>query len=82
MFWGISNLGVVIFVDVDVNGYQKGPNVYGRDFFAFQISAKGILVPMGSANTNATTPTYCDRTTSNGWQGYGCMDYVMQGINY
>lgn len=38
----VGNGGDVIAFEVDVNGKQ-GPNIYGRDFFAFQIDRNGVI---------------------------------------
>lgn len=76
MFWAIYNGGAFLSITVDVNGYSKGPNVYGRDTFLFQLSNDN-LVPMG------TNGTYWAGACSNGnMQGGGCMYNVMQGIDY
>lgn len=81
IFWGIQNNSVygVIYITVDVNGYTKGPNVFGRDTFIFQL-LNDNLVPMGSNNTDWIY--YCDKTVSSYIEGFTCMDYVMRGVNY
>lgn len=66
---------------VDVNGYIKKPNVFGKDTFAFQI-INDNLSPMGANNTAAPASSYCQRTGSNNWQGIGCLSNVMSGIDY
>lgn len=79
MFWGIYNGAAFLSITVDVNGYTKGPNVFGRDTFMFQL-LNDNLVPNGANGT--TYAGYCDKTVSNYVQGYSCMDYVMRGIDY
>lgn len=88
MFWGIQyNTGSYYIIAVDVNGYQKGPNVFGRDTFVFELFPNGSFVPMGAAGTYYAMGAndFCNRNT-NIWggkiQGYGCMYYVMQGKDY
>lgn len=41
-------------VYIDVNGFDKGPNGFGKDIFRFQIRNSGHLIPYG-ANTYKTT---------------------------
>ena len=71
---------------VDVNGYQKGPNVYGIDTFVFEyISGKGILLPEGADGTASASyrGSACSRTAPNpATDGVSCIYYVMMGINY
>src|SRR5574344_1829353 len=70
-----------VMIIVDVNGYLKKPNVYGKDTFTFQI-IDNTLVPMGKPGTLFPATTYCDKTKNNNYQGLGCTYYVMQGIDY
>lgn len=88
MFWGLlSNPPSYYFITVDVNGYGKGPNVFGRDTFLFQWSPSGALVPMGTPGTYYAIggTNFCSPSVNawgGGYAGYGCMYYVMQGTNY
>lgn len=75
-----------ILITVDVNGYTKSPNVYGRDVFVFQLQ-NDVLSPMGGANTMYKVPGDCLKTTGwveggMAWGGIGCMEYVMEGKDY
>lgn len=83
MFWALKNYTTPreIEIYVDVNGYGKGPNVYGRDVFGFQI-VNDNLFPLGATITNCSD--YCNRTPSwrDATQGLCCMNNVMQGIDY
>lgn len=88
IFWGISNDGAgKIFIVVDVNGYTKGPNISGRDLFLFELLSDNLL-PMGTKGTsydnglNYYDNYYCNKSTSNVRQGWGCMDLVMRGVDY
>lgn len=82
-YWNSSSAEINKYaLTVDVNGYQKAPNVYGRDVFMFQI-INGNLLPMGGDNTAMPASTECQHNSNNdGSLGLGCMQYVMQGIDY
>ncbi len=83
MFWAIENDWSVhiILITVDVNGYNKKPNVYGRDVFMFEIRNDN-LIPEGAENTRYDTAGYCNKSVGTAFQGLGCMYNVMQGIDY
>jgi len=86
MFWGIENETAQrnIMITVDVNGYGKEPNIYGRDVFMFQL-VNGNLKPMGLKDNPGYTfalPNYCNRTNHSDGQGFGCFANVLNGIYY
>lgn len=84
MFYNIQNglswAGAIMII-VDVNGYEKLPNTYGKDVFFFEIVNDNLL-PMGAQNTDFNAPYYCRKTADNEYQGAACMYYVMQGKDY
>lgn len=86
VFWGIFNNAesgtTRIMITVDVNGYTKGPNVFGRDTFMFELY-NDTFKPMGATGTYFSAQTYCQPTEYNNYfQGMGCMEYVMDGTSY
>lgn len=81
MFWGFVNDSTKLIITVDVNGYLKKPNIYGRDVFAFQL-LNDNLIPMGRSDTYLPSGTYCSRSNTDTAVGLGCMINVMQGTNY
>ena len=84
MFINIQNSetpGIGIQLVVDVNGYQKGPNVYGRDTFAFDIIDNKI-VPMGAPGTRYSQSLYCSRVGADSRMGLGCTLKAIQGESY
>ena len=87
MFWAIENPSaalpenVRIWIIVDVNGYLKKPNIFGKDVFVFEY-INDQLLPMGTENSIFPAQTYCNKNISSAAQGFGCMYYVMQGIDY
>lgn len=84
MFFNIQNstdTNLKIIIIVDVNGYKKQPNIYGKDTFAFQVINDNLL-PMGVVGSSYVSTTCCKKSTSASYQGFGCMSNVMQGIDY
>lgn len=84
MFYNIQDSAVSgPFILVDVNGYEKKPNIYGRDTFMFQL-LNDNLVPMGAPGTYLynISDYFCNKKNSSSRQGLGCMYYVMQGKDY
>lgn len=84
MFFNIQNsssLGYGIEISVDVNGYTKKPNTFGKDTFFFQIVNDNLL-PMGAKGTFFGAKAFCNKSTKSSQQGVGCMYNVMQGIDY
>ena len=75
---------------VDTNG-EKRPNRYGYDIFLFLFTIDGHIIPMGQEHKNnpATTgsnlnvngfvsgKTYCSKTSSSSYAGYGCAVYAI-----
>lgn len=58
-----------VMVMVDINGYKKGPNKLGYDFFAFEI-LDGALYTIGDTETSYKIKEKCDLDSKNlqGWQ--------------
>ena len=86
MLLGIQNslnMGIPnnLFITVDVNGYTKKPNVFGRDIFMFQV-INDNLTPVGAKGTNFLASSYCNKSLNVANQGFGCMYNVMQGLDY
>ena len=61
------------YISVDVNGYTKGPNVWGQDLFTFAFTKTGKFLPMGAIGTDyADDKIYCSTTSSSSLNGIGC----------
>lgn len=60
-----------IDIGVDVNG-QKGPNVVGKDIFAFYVTNDGSVYPDGGGFD--LTPSTCSKSST----GWGCTARVLQ----
>jgi len=64
---------------VDING-NNGPNVIGKDVFAFYLTPTGIL-PIGThGETRMSFETDCKATTGN-FNGFGCTAWVLKNKN-
>ena len=64
----------MLFISVDVNGYNRRPNRLGQDLFMFQIVDDGKLLPMGAEGTYYyhENDAYCSKTSTNSMNGAGC----------
>ena len=60
-----------IFIDVD--GYFKGPNQFGRDFFVFSL-LKDRIVPYGVLRPKPQPNYYCNVNGS----GLGCAEFIIR----
>lgn len=71
-------------VSIDINGYSKGPNIMGKDFFMFQITTDGEVLPMGAPNTYFYDfqKAYCSKKSTNSMNGYTCAYYAVTDKDY
>lgn len=70
-----------IYIIVDVNGYEKGPNTYAIDTFGFEV-VNNVLKPIGAISTNFSETSYCNKNNSNVNQGLGCTAKVIKNTDY
>ena len=73
------------FINVDLNGYKKGPNRYGDDTFGFYLYQNKII-PMGmpgsKTNYAGTFNNSCKANTlTNGTFGLACTAWVLMNDN-
>lgn len=82
MLWMIENYSVqgTLLISADVNGSKK-PNVLGKDVFTFEVQ-NSALIPEGTASSLLPASSYCNKSTSNVFNGMGCMVNIMQGVDY
>lgn len=74
---------LVLYVTVDVNGYNKKPNRWGHDLFTFQITNDGKFLPMGADGTKYKNKmTYCSESSRDPWNGIGCTYYALTDKKY
>lgn len=64
----IENNDAGVLISVDVNGFNKGPNLLGHDLFTFEL-LKGGLKPSGAEDT---TYKLCDKNSTSNLNGFGC----------
>ncbi len=84
MFVAVQNgtVTVEIFLTVDINGLEKGPNAWGHDLFTFQIlNQNGRLVPMGTAGTYYGE-ALCSKTSTSDTNGIACTYKALTDPNY
>ncbi|MCM1339197.1 MAG: type II secretion system GspH family protein, partial [Muribaculaceae bacterium] len=68
----VSKKMQIIFISVDINGFNVKPNVWGIDLFTFQL-VDGELLPMGAVGTYYTNQnTYCNSNNTNNKNGISC----------
>lgn len=79
-----NNKENVLYISVDVNGYNKNPNRLGQDLFMFQIDKKGKLLPMGVEGTKyySTTDEYCSASSTSNINGAGCTYNALTDKDY
>lgn len=68
-----------VFISVDINGINKGPNAWGHDLFTFDLTEEGKLLPMGAPHTHYDI---CLKTSSGERNGIGCTYKAMTDPNY
>lgn len=80
----VSTTSTGYLVSIDLNGYLKKPNRMGYDFFMFQITREGKVMPMGAENTywKEQREQYCSNTSSSNLNGVTCAYYAATDKNY
>lgn len=73
-----------LLVSIDLNGYEKGPNRMGYDFFMFQVTKDGKVLPMGAENTywHENLEAFCSKTSTQNRNGYTCAYYAATDKDY
>lgn len=69
-----------MLISIDVNGMNKGPNLYGRDLFTFEITNEGKLLPSGAVGTSSVF--LCSKTSTSSMNGGACTYYAITDPNY
>ena len=64
---------------VDTNGYYRGPNQFGRDYFVFSMK-KEKIIPYGTKKDFPNFSTHCNKTKGTGY-GLSCGAWVIQNEN-
>ena len=78
----IENIGVEIYISVDVNGFRS-PNRLGQDLFMFDLGTDGILRPMGQEGTHFTNMnTYCSPTSTSNLNGAACTHKALTNTKF
>ena len=61
----------VAYLDIDINGAKK-PNRWGRDFFEFQVSDEGIVIPEGGKDYSVFRNGNLDSMWNSQYMSWGC----------
>lgn len=80
--WVNAPHGGPVHITIDVNGYNKKPNTYGKDVFVFELLPGNKLVPVGSQINGAFFGNLwlsCSNSSvaDNRYNGVGCAYYAM-----
>lgn len=82
MFENYPPYSTPLMIWVDVNGFEKGPNIMGKDLFGAEIVGNKRLLPIGE---NAVTQISCgcSKTVCNvtNWSGYGTLNLSGAGCS-
>lgn len=71
-----------LYIHVDLNGYNKKPNIWGYDLFTFHFK-DGELKPMGAIDTNfIDNNKYCNPKISNQFNGITCANKAKDNTDY
>ena len=71
-----------IYVSVDLNGIDNGPNIWGYDLFTFEF-LNGELRTMGATGTRYTDlNTYCSKSSGHNYNGIACADKAKTNSEY
>ncbi len=69
-----------IYITVDINGFKKGPNLWGHDVFTFYVPPNQMLKPCGY--NEPFSGARCDKTNTGEYNGVGCAQYALSDKNY
>jgi hypothetical protein len=66
---------------VDINGFKKGPNLWGHDLFTFYVPPiQQILKPCGYHEP--TGDAVCNKDSTSPYNGLGCAQYALSDKDY
>ena len=74
--------GAPLIIWVDINGFEKGPNILGKDLFGGEVVDDKRLVPIGN-NTVTQIDCDCSKTPCQitKWAGYGSFNLAGAGCS-
>lgn len=82
-----------VWISMDTNGLHKSPNAYGHDYFLFNITDEGKLIPAtgeteanydengngtGGYNYSEEAKNKCSLTSQSRLNGISCANYALQ----
>ncbi len=76
-------IGTIIWVSVDINGYNSPPNRAGYDLFFFQLTDDTEFIPLGAEGTEYTDSTkYCNQNEYDPLNGVTCANEAAKNPDY
>ena len=84
MFYFIENIagGGIILISVDVNGFNKKPNQWGRDLFSFELTKSGKILPVGAEGTTYEEDELCSNASPDPKNGIACTNKALYDANF
>lgn len=70
------------YLSVDINGINKGPNLWGHDLFTFQLMPSGKLLPMGAEGTTYSETDACSASNNSQFNGIACTNKALTDKDY
>ncbi len=71
-----------IYITVDINGFKKGPNLWGHDVFTFYVlPSNQVLKPCGPGKPEGSGAV-CNKNSTSGYNGLGCAEVALTDENY
>ena len=67
-------------IKVDINGTKKGEYTFGKDFFIFDITTRGIIA-QGTQNAAWSFEKYCNISKTTSANGQSCAAWVLYNEN-
>lgn len=69
-----------IYITVDINGFKKGPNLWGHDIFSFYVPPNQVLKPC--YDHEPFSGAVCNKNSTSEYNGVACAKYALLDKNY
>lgn len=78
---GYKRGGIFLWINVDINGPQKGPNKVGYDLQVFALRPNDKFEPLTTKSQDTRTCTFSNPNSTDAYLGYGCTEYALLNKN-